>query len=96
MDFDYNLHIDDMNLFNRCIDNGTFVFIPEIYDFFQKEYIKSRPGPYWKGFIFNKDIGVVPCVSHSNEKMYKHSIHSDYYYIIDKQKWLLSKLKYGI
>jgi hypothetical protein len=69
-------------------------FIPSVYDYFEKEY-KSCKDVY-NNFIANKDLGLQAIVSKENEHNYGRGIHSDYYRVIDKKKWMLSRLKYGI
>lgn len=86
--------LDCKEYFNDNIQNDVFIFIPDIYDFFKEEYMNNKDLLY-NDFIKSKDLGVESCVSEENEKMYKNKIHSDYYYITNNKKWLLSKLKYA-
>lgn len=85
--------LSDTSSFNDCIDRGEFIFIPRIYDHFRGSYKKSNK--FYKAFVKSLDIGVLPCVSLLNECLYKKEIHSDYYYVTNEKKWLISKLKYG-
>jgi hypothetical protein len=85
--------ISDMSLFNKCIDEGKFIFIPGIYDRFRDSYKESNS--LYKAFIKSKNLGVMPCVSILNEALYKKDIHSDYYYVTNEKMWLYSKLRYG-
>lgn len=71
--------------------NGDMYFIPEIYDRFEKEYNAS---PLWyTEFIEQKDLGVK---TNNIPTMYGKGIHTDYYKILDEQKWFLNKIKYGL
>lgn len=86
--------LDHRELFNTYIQLGIFIFIPTIYDHFKDEYRNNKELLY-TDFIKSKDLGVMSCVVEESAKMYKGEIHSDYYYITNNKKWLLSKLKYA-
>ena len=75
-------------------DLQDYDFYPEIYDYFKKEYDRSEL--FYQAFIESKDLGLVTAVTKVNERDYGHSIHSDYYMIVDEKKWMLAKIKYEI
>jgi len=55
-----------------------------IYIHFRNEYYSNKNNHIWNNFIESKDLGVI-CLSYLNDE----------YKIIDKKKWMLTKLKYG-
>jgi hypothetical protein len=70
-------------------------FIPKIYDMFKDEWNTSHMK--YSKFIKEKSMGVLvnpTLIERENE--FDSSLYTDYYNIIDKKKWMLFKLKYGI
>lgn len=75
-------------------DMTGFDFMPEIYDRFIDEYIKSDD--LYRAFIAKKDLGLLTAVTKHHEEIYGKEIHTDYYMVADPRKWFLAKIKYGI
>ena len=61
------------------MDSDTFIN-KTIYEYYR---VESR-FISWKEFIKSKDLGII-CVS----------LASNIYRIVDKKKWILTKIKYG-
>jgi hypothetical protein len=75
-------------------DEHEYTFMPEIYDRFKEEYNASDL--LYRSFIESKNLGLLTAITNENERIYKSEIRSDYYKVIDKQKYMLAKIKYGI
>jgi hypothetical protein len=72
------------------MDSKLF-FSEDIWDMFQHEYYNqshTERGSGWKLFISNKDLGIRYAPSYTQDLIHV-------YEVMDEQKWLLSKLKYG-
>lgn len=73
------------------MDSKIF-FSEDIWDRFQHEYYADQPcsgrGSGWKLFISNKDLGIRYSPSYTLDLIHV-------YEVVDEQKWLLTKLKYG-
>jgi hypothetical protein len=72
------------------MDSKLF-FSEDIWDRFQHEYYAKQPYTGrggWKLFISNKDLGIRYTPSYTLDLIHV-------YEVVDEQKWLLTKLKYG-
>lgn len=74
-------------------DMTGYDFMPEVYDYFEKEYAESDL--LYRGFIASKNLGLLTSVTRHHEELYGKGIHCDYYIVADPMKWFLAKIKYG-
>lgn len=80
---------------NDDIDISNCDFIPSVYDHLKKQWESSKLR--YSEFINNISLGIVVNKSliQRERGLAGDILYTDYYEVVDKNKWLIAKLKYG-
>lgn len=65
-----------------------------VYNYFYHEFHSLPRYRSWKTFIISKNLGIHH-LEQGTQTSQGIKIRTDYYIVIDKKQWLLTRLKYG-